>query len=62
METALGHLYQERKNQRSTKSIIRKREKARFVKLSHHKKKEKSTQIRQGDSQLHQAEDTSTFS
>ena len=32
VETALGHLDQEGKNQRSTKSIIRKREKAQFVK------------------------------
>ena len=33
VETALGHLDQERKNQLSTKSIIRKRENAQFVKI-----------------------------
>ena len=33
VEKALGHLDQERKNQYSTKSIIRKREKAQFVKI-----------------------------
>ena len=32
VETAIGHLYQERKNQPSTRSIIRKREKSQFVK------------------------------
>ena len=33
VETALGHLYQERETQRSTKSVIQKREKAQFVKI-----------------------------
>ena len=33
METTPGHLYQERKNQRSTKSIIKKMKKAQFVKI-----------------------------
>ena len=61
MEIALGHLEQERKNQRSTKSIIRKREKAQFVKIITPQKEGKYTQIRQENSQLHQADDTSTF-
>ena len=62
VETALGHLDQERKNQRSTKSIIKKREKAQLKRNSRHKKKGKSAQITQDDSQLHQAEDTNIFS
>ena len=43
VETALGHLDQERKNQRSTKSIIRKREKAKFLKITTPQEEEKYT-------------------